>query len=317
MNVVNARTRRAPLLLVMLLIGALPARAVEAQAAAVSPKHAADSVLVSPAWLASRLGQADLVVLFAGSRNDYDAGHIPGARHMPPAAFTAQNHLGGHEPTLMTELPAMAALDSALEAVGVSDRSRIVVYGNPTTAARLYVTLDHAGVGARTSLLDGGMLAWKEAGHAVTRDAPVVTRGTVTLRPRTDVIADLATVRAATTSPGPGIALLDARLPEFYSGASAGQMPRAGHIPTARNLPYTSLLTSGATFRDIAELQGLFAAAGVQPGARVITYCHIGMQASVLYVAARAAGYDARMYDGSFDEWSRKAELPVVREERR
>ena len=273
---------------------------------------AADTVLVSPAWLAPRLHERDLVVIFAGSKSDYDAGHIPGARHLPSTAFTAQRHEAAHEATLMTELPPIAALDSALEGIGVSDRSRIVIYGSATTAARLYVTLDHVGLGARTSILDGGMVAWREAGHAVTQDVPMVARGSVTLRPRSDVIADLAAVRAATA--GSGVAILDARLPEFYTGASAGQMPRAGHIPTARNLPYTRLLTRGTTFRDIAELQALFTAAGVQPGARVITYCHIGMQASVLYVAARAAGYDARMYDGSFDEWSRKPELAVVRD---
>ena len=292
---------------------ALAPGAASAQGGASAARRAtADTVLVSPAWLEARLAEPRVVVLFAGSTADYDAGHVPGARHFPSAAFTAQGRAAADGPSLMTELPAMATLDSALEAVGVGDSSRIVVYGGATAAARLYVTLDHAGLGARTSILDDGMVAWREAGHQVTTVVPVVARGSLTLRPRNDVIADLAAIRAATSSGG--VAVLDARLPEFYSGASAGQMPRAGRIPTARNVPYTSLLTRGATFRDVAELQGLFTAAGVQPGGLVITYCHIGMQASVLYVAARAAGYDARMYDGSFDEWSRRADMPVVRD---
>jgi thiosulfate/3-mercaptopyruvate sulfurtransferase len=285
--------------------------AQRADAGGVPSRPRADSVLVSAAWLEPRLQDRDLVVIFAGAKNDYDTGHVPGARHLPSTAFTAQAHDAGHEPTLMTELPPLARLDSALEAIGVSNRSRIVIYGGATTAARLYVTLDHAGLAARTSILDGGMVAWREAGKPISQELPAIDRGALTLSPRADVIADLATIRSATN--GSGAAILDARLPQFYSGASAGQMPRAGHIPTAKNLPYTELLTRGTTFRDIAALQALFTTAGVAPGQPVITYCHIGMQASVLYVAARAAGYDARMYDGSFDEWSRRSELPVVK----
>ena len=109
----------------------------------------------------------------------------------------------------------------------------------------------------------------------------------------------------------PALHALDARLPEFYSGRSAGQMPRAGHIPSAKNLPYTGMLTQGTRFKDVAALRELFTAAGVAPGGRVITYCHIGMQASLLYLAARRLGYDAKIYDGSFEEWSKRPEVPI------
>ena len=289
------------------------AGAQRAEEGSPPPRRAAtDSVLVSAAWLEPRLGDCDLVIIFAGAKSDYDAGHIPGARHLPSTAFTTQNHEHGHEATLQTELPPLSRLDSALESMGVSDHSRIVVYGGATGAARLYITLDHAGLGSRTSILDGGMLAWRAAAKPIVQTVPVIHRGAVTLRPRSDVIADLATVRSAMRDSG--VAILDARMPEFYTGASAGQMPRAGRIPTAKNLPFTALFSTGSTYRDIAALQAMFTSAGVAPGRRVITYCHIGMQASVLYVAARAAGYDARMYDGSFDEWSRRAELPVVKD---
>jgi thiosulfate/3-mercaptopyruvate sulfurtransferase len=296
-------------------VAALTVCAIGADAQRAVPgageRQVADSVIVSPAWLAPRLGDRDLVVIFVGARGDYDAGHIPGARFLPASAFTAQAHETGHESTLMTELPPLARLDSALEAIGVSNSSRIVIHAGMTPGARLFVTLEHAGLGARASILDGGLTRWREEGRPLVRDVPVVERGTLTLHPRSDVIADLATVRSATS--GVGVRILDARLPQFYSGADAGQMPRAGHIPTAANLPYTSALGAQASFRTIGELRELFAGAGVKSGERVITYCHIGMQASVLYVAARAAGFDARMYDGSFDEWSRKAELAVVK----
>ena len=296
-------------------LAALPALAPAQGAPGIAPgaRGTPDSVMVSTAWLAERLGNADLVVLFTGTRAEYEAGHIPGARHLPSSAFTTMRDAGGGL-TLSTEVPALPQLDSVLETVGVSDHSRIVVYGGgnaPTSVARLYVTLDHVGLGARSSVLSGGLAGWRAENRPLTPDVPVVVRGSVTLRPRTDVIADLATVRAASTGTGPKI--LDARLPEFYSGANAGSMPRAGHIPSASNIPFSMVTTSGSSFKDVASLQDLFRTSGLKSGDSVITYCHIGLQASVLYVAARAAGYDARMYDGSFDEWSKRPELPVVK----
>ncbi len=281
------------------------------QATAQAPRPAADSVLVSTGWLAERLNQPELVILFVGSKTEYDNGHLPGARHLPTSAFTTTRDAGGGV-SLSTELPPIAALDSVLESAGISDGSRIVIYGGAVTgAARLYMTLDYLGLGARASVLDGGLPAWRSENRPLSTDVVSAPRGSLTLTPRADVVADLAAVRAAST--GTGVTILDARAPEFYSGASAGQMPRAGHIPGAMNIPYTTLVTQGSSFKELAAFRELFLAAGVKPGDRVITYCHIGLQASVLYLAARAAGLDARMYDGSFDEWSRRAELPVAR----
>jgi thiosulfate/3-mercaptopyruvate sulfurtransferase len=89
-------------------------------------------------------------------------------------------------------------------------------------------------------------------------------------------------------------------------------MPRAGHIPGAANIPFSQLTGELTQLRDEPKLSRLFAAAGVKQGDTVVTYCHIGMQASLLYFAARRLGYNARIFDGSFEEWSKKAELPVV-----
>ena len=275
-----------------------------------------DTVLVSTAWLAEQLTRPELVVLHVGAKDDFDTGHISGARHVLSNAFFAQGHEQGHELTLMTQVPPLATLDSVLESVGISDRSRIVIYGRSVTSiARLYVTLDHVGLGSRTSILDGGLAKWREEGKAISTEASPVARGTVTLVPRGNVIADLALVKRAAridaAAPPVATTIVDARTPEFYTGTSAGNMPRAGHIPTSVNIPFTSFVASGTLFKPVPEIQTLFRDAGIQPGASVITYCHIGLQASVAYLAAKMAGLDPRMYDGSFDEWSRIPELPV------
>ncbi len=109
----------------------------------------------------------------------------------------------------------------------------------------------------------------------------------------------------------PGLTLIDARTPEFFNGANAGAMPRAGRVPGAHNLPLAALATSDLKLRTDAELGDLFKGAGVKPGDMVATYCHTGQQATAIYFAAKRLGIKARVYDGSWDEWSRKEELPV------
>jgi thiosulfate/3-mercaptopyruvate sulfurtransferase len=109
----------------------------------------------------------------------------------------------------------------------------------------------------------------------------------------------------------PGVAIVDARTPNFYSGESAGSAKRAGHIPGAVNLPFSSLVEDSLRIKNRQALESMFQKAGISKDQTVVTYCHIGQQASLVYLVARSLGYDARMYDGSYTEWSANLELPV------
>jgi thiosulfate/3-mercaptopyruvate sulfurtransferase len=102
---------------------------------------------------------------------------------------------------------------------------------------------------------------------------------------------------------------VDARLTRFYDG-NGGGYPRPGHIPTAVNIPINTVAANGY-FKSPDELRTLFANAGADATKPVITYCHIGQQATLLWFAATLIGRDARMYDGSFQEWSGST-LPVI-----
>ena len=292
---------RVPLRLVP-FVGAAIALAAHPLAA-----QQAAPVLVSADWLAKNLRDPKLVVIHAaGQRADYDAGHVPGSRWLAPAAYLVSTPGG-----LSSQLPSPEQADSVLELIGVSDDSRIVISGGPIqTSALLFYTLEYMGMAGRVSLLDGGIDAWREAGRPVERTEPKVARGQLALRPLSEKLVDAAWVNA--NGAAAGVSLLDARTPEFYSGESSGGQPRAGHIPGANNVPFSWLTGEVSLFRDKAKLQRLFDQAGAKKGNKVVTYCHIGMQASALYVAARILGYDAAIYDGAFEEWSRKAELPVV-----
>jgi thiosulfate/3-mercaptopyruvate sulfurtransferase len=129
------------------------------------------------------------------------------------------------------------------------------------------------------------------------------------VHPRTDVIVDGTTVRGAI---GDGrVALIDARSPRFYRGEAEDMHGRQGHIPGAKNVPFIALLDERGALKPRAVLEAALDAAGATSGKRLIAYCAIGQQASVVYLVGRLLGRDVRLYDGSWDDWSQHADYPV------
>ena len=269
----------------------------------------ASGLLLSVTQLADRLSDPNLIIIQVDrDPASYLGGHIAGARFLPLAAIVVERN------GIPNELPLLAQLDSALESVGISTASRIVITGDPLAAGRLFFTLDYIGLGGQASLLDGGVAAWKAAGLPVVETATAIAPGRLEPRVHPEVVMGVAEL-ARRLDDGK-LVLLDARPPAEYRGEVAGDgVPRAGHIPGAQGLFWRTLLASPEPplLKDPAALRTLFAEAGVGPGKDVVTYCRTGVQASYLYFVARYLGYTPRMYDGSFLEWSRMAELPVNR----
>jgi thiosulfate/3-mercaptopyruvate sulfurtransferase len=266
------------------------------------------TLLVSTGWLAAHLRDPKLVVVAVGDRAEYDRAHIPGA------AFLRYQDLSSRVSALTLELPPMNELAETFGALGVSSDSRIVVYvgggGRTIQATRALLTLDAMGLGAQSSLLDGGMAVWQSEGRPVSAEAPTVRRGAISPCPQTDVIVDSAYV-ASHLSRGDGVAIVDARAPEFYTGQSTSPGKRAGHIPGAANLPFSTFVDPQGKLLPAATLREMFQHAGIRPGDRVVSYCHIGLQATMVYFTARYLGYEARLYDGSWEDWSAHTELPA------
>ena len=269
----------------------------------------ASSILVSTAWVAERLAEGGVVLLHVGDRKEYDAAHLPGAQYVATA------DVSDPDATLRLQMASPDALKQTFERLGISDDSRIVVYwGNDwaTPTARVFVALDYAGLGDRTAVMDGGMQAWIAEGRPVTTDVVTPEPGRLALAPRTDVIVDAAWIKSRIGKPG--VAIVDARAPEFYSGESDnnGRILRPGHIAGAVSVPFsTYVVEPPLRMKTRAELESLFSDAGVKTGNDVVTYCHIGQQASLAYFAARLLGYRVHLYDGSFEEWSASPDLPV------
>ena len=281
---------------------------------ALAPAAFGADMLVSTDWLLAHQRDKNLVLLHVGAPDEFEKEHIPRAILVTPQDLSIPRS----ESALILQLLPPDRLRAKLESYGISDDSRVVVYFardwvSPTT--RVWFSLDAAGLGDNASVLDGGMPAWQGAGGVVTSsagDAPLVQErkpGKITAKPRPEVVAQLDFVKANLKAPG--VAIVDSRDPRYYDGVDAGNMPRAGHIPGAKTLPFDTLVTDDNHMLSPAETAKAMKTAGIKPGDTVVSYCHIGQQATVMYFAAKRLGYKALLYDGSWDEWSRKPELPV------
>jgi thiosulfate/3-mercaptopyruvate sulfurtransferase len=275
-----------------------------ARAGAQAPSH---PMLVSTGWLAQHLADPTVVVLHVGhDRGDYTRGHIPGARLIAYDDVTIEHNGIG------TELPPVEQLQRTFEKLGVSDSSHVVIYshapGMAPMASRVFFTLDFLGH-PRISLLNGGLAKWRAEGRAISTDDAKFSPGRLTPRPRTVTVdADWVSSRAGKQ----GYAFIDTRTdPEYLGAGERGGLRSEGHVAGARQLQWQQLFTNAndGVFLEQGELAKLFADR-VAPGDTVVTYCLVGYRASMTYFGARLLGYPVRLYDGSYQDWARRA-LPV------
>jgi len=295
-----------PLLILLLLV----TNAISQEKAANNPADAQrEPLVVTVDWLGDHLSDASLVLLQIGEKKDYQSGHIPGAQFLDYASISTPHGQG-----LMLELPPVEQLVSVFEKLGVTNRSHIILYFGTnwvTPTTRVYWTLDYLGLGDRTSILNGGLVAWQATHHPVSTETKQPAKGSITPALRKEIVADAAWISSHLNQPA--VTVIDARTHEFYNGSQSDGSPRSGHIPGAFNLSYLEVIDQDNNkFKSADGLKDLFRTAGFKPGNLMVSYCHIGQRATVLYFAAKMLGYDAKMYDGSWEDWSRRMDLPIV-----
>ena len=269
--------------------------------------------LVSGEWLEAHLGEPGLVVV--ESDEDvllYETGHIEGAVkidwHTDLNDPVERDYIDGEQ---------FAAL---LGSKGISRDTTIVIYGDKSNwwaayALWVFTLFGHEDV----RLLDGGRAKWEADGRAYTTapesavavEYPVVQRDDSRIRAyKDDVLAHL------------GKPLIDVRSPEEFSGqrTTAPAYPdegalRAGHIPSAQNVPWAKAAADDGTFRPTIELDAIYRdGAGLTEGDDVVAYCRIGERSShTWFVLTHLLGFEnVRNYDGSWTEWGSAVRVPIA-----
>jgi thiosulfate/3-mercaptopyruvate sulfurtransferase len=266
--------------------------------------------LVDAGWLRGHHTDPDVRVIDIrwyldgrSGRAAYEAGHVPGA------VFVDLAGVSGHEPGRGRHpLPDAGPFDRAMRDAGVGARSMVVAYDDAggTVAARLWWMLRYFGHDL-AAVLDGGIQAWP--GPLSTETERPAPGDFTAASPRIDMKVEYEDVRAVPA----GALLLDARASERYRGETEPVDPRAGHIPGARSAPAGGNLGDGGRFRAPEELRRRYEALGVRDGADVVAYCGSGVSACHDLLALELGGLrGARLYPGSWSEWSSRPQSPVA-----
>lgn len=287
-----------------------------------APAHAQLSELIEPEALQARLGDAHWRVIDAttlmtpqpvgpsridSGRPQWEAGHIPGSVHGCMVADFSDPH-GPYPYTL----PSQAQLADALSRWGITPDQHLViaVEAQPMVATRVWWVLRALGH-ARVSVLNGGLPRWRAEGRPWVSDTtpPPPSRYVFDAPPPDGWVVDADAVAAAQAPE----AVVNALSAEQFEGRGGAHYGRPGRIPGSLSLPAASLLHDGGmNWRSPAELSAAFAAAGVQPGQRVLAYCGGGIAATVAAFAWRSLGEVAAVYDRSLLEWSADPARPMA-----
>ena len=231
-------------------------------------------------------------------RADHERGHLPGAVYVSLDDELTDHRVDGRG---RHPLPSGSALQEAARRWGVRRGVPVVIYDdwNLAGSARAWWVLRAAGIGD-VRILDGGLRAWIAAGHALEAGPVEASPGDAVVLHEDLYAGAMPTLTADEAAGHPN--LLDARAPERFRGDVEPMDPLAGHIPGARNLPSTAVLTAAGKLLPDAEI----AAQGWSFGGsdQVGVYCGSGVTASVLVAALAAAGVDAALFPGSWSQWS-------------
>lgn len=244
-------------------------------------------------------------------RLDYERGHLPGAVFVDlDSELAAPPGPSGRHP-----LPEPAAFGAAMRRAGVDSSQPVIVYddGDGSVAARAWWLLRWAGH-REVAVLDGGYAAGVDHGLPITTVEPTPEDGDFEVAAGAMPVVD---ADGAAELAGEG-SLLDARAPERYRGEHEPVDPKAGHVPGAVNAPFAEHLTSEGTWRAPAELAEHFTRLGVRQDRPVGAYCGSGVTACSVVLALEHAGLTsadqpARLYAGSWSNWSQDPDRPVRR----
>ncbi|WP_131770789.1 sulfurtransferase, partial [Candidatus Protofrankia californiensis] len=259
-----------------------------------------ENTLVDASWADEHLNDPNVVFVEVDEDvSAYDTGHIPGA-----VKLDWKSEL---QDPVIRDFVNKEQLERLLSAKGIANEHTVVLYsGNNNWFAAYaywYLTLyGHPDV----RLLDGGRKKWEFDGRTLATDTPDRPTTTYTATPpRTDIRAFRDEVIAAINTKN----LIDVRSPDEYAGRLLApahlpqeQAQRAGHIPTAKNIPWAKTANEDGTFKSDQALQALYTDAGVDLATDSIAYCRIGERSAHTWFALHELLNlpNIKNYDGSW-----------------
>lgn len=265
---------------------------------------------VSPNWVAENAKDPNLRILDV--RNpalEYIAGHLPGAVNIPDKAFR------GPREGLPVQYWDNPTLGKIFANSGVTDNSRVLVYSDGIDvlgATMVAYLLERSGV-KNIAILDGGYKGYAAASQPVAKEFPKYKVGKFTVKYNPAVGVSLNEVRKLIGKKG--ITFIDARPPELFQGKEKLWV-RNGHIPGARNIPWTSFTDPQNLhkFKSADEIKQILADKKITPADDIIVTCSTGQEATLQYVVLKyLLGYPkVRVYEGSWTEYSTQSDVPVA-----
>ena len=262
--------------------------------------------------LSQNLGREDLVIIDVRGPGAYTS-HIPGAvnstwhQYSDPSAV-AKGVLD----------PDLSRLEQRLRALGLRQTSDVVIYSNPFDnwgdEGRMFWMLQYLGHPS-VRILDGGWVKWVAEQRPFEHDLVKPPAGDFTVTVHPELLIHKEGLKKLVKGQHPNAVVLDARSVEEYAGKEIDGLPRAGHIPSAVNIPWNQFLKPDATVKPSDQVKKIFDDHGLGENQEIITYCLGGVRAAWVYSLLRYVGYqDVKVYPGSWWEWSRDFAAPAEKD---